>query len=102
MLGSSLASAACSHWIAVWTSQAIAETWPQRLDDTIARRDWGWEPEYSLDAMSADMLDHLSKAGAAVRPEAVEALTEDVRRAAEKREQMMKFLAAQADETVKV
>ena len=52
--------------------------------------------------MSADMLDHLSKAGAAVRPEAVEALTEDVRRAAEKREQMMKFLAAQADETVKV
>jgi len=82
--------------------QAIAETWPQRLDDTIARRDWGWEPEYSLDAMSADMLATLRKAGAAVRAEAVEALTEDVRRAAEKREQMMKFLASQADETVKV
>lgn len=39
--------------------QQIADTWPRSLDDTIARRDWGWAPDYDLDAMTADMLMHL-------------------------------------------
>ncbi len=39
--------------------QAIAETWPKRLDDTMARRDWGWNPQYDLDSMTRDMLSVL-------------------------------------------
>jgi nucleoside-diphosphate-sugar epimerase len=39
--------------------QAIAESWPRRVDDTAAREEWGWRPEYDLDAMTDDMLDHL-------------------------------------------
>lgn len=29
--------------------QGIVDTWPEQLDDTLARRDWGWAPKYSLD-----------------------------------------------------
>ena len=36
--------------------QAIAESWPNSLDDTCARQEWGWKPEYDLDAMTKDML----------------------------------------------
>ena len=36
--------------------QAIAESWPNSLDDTCAREEWGWKPEYDLDAMTQDML----------------------------------------------
>ena len=32
--------------------QAIAESWPNSLDDTCARQEWGWKPEYDLDAMT--------------------------------------------------
>ena len=39
--------------------QKIAETWPQRLDDSLAQRDWGWRSEYDLDAMTRDMLREL-------------------------------------------
>ena len=35
--------------------QAIAESWPNSLDDTCAREEWGWKPEYDLDAMTQDM-----------------------------------------------
>ena len=39
--------------------QAIAESWPNSLDDTCARNEWGWKPEYDLDAMTRDMLEKL-------------------------------------------
>ncbi|MCF8236560.1 MAG: NAD-dependent epimerase/dehydratase family protein [Saprospiraceae bacterium] len=39
--------------------QAIAASWPQRIDDSDARQDWGWSPAYSLRSMTKDMLDHL-------------------------------------------
>ena len=36
--------------------QAIADSWPASLDDSQARADWGWAPEWDLDSMSKDML----------------------------------------------
>ncbi len=41
--------------------QAIADSWPNSLDDTCAREEWGWKPEYDLDTMTRDMLDKLEK-----------------------------------------
>ncbi len=41
--------------------QSIAESWPNSLDDTCARTEWGWHAEYDLDAMTRDMLSHLRK-----------------------------------------
>lgn len=40
--------------------QAIADSWPNSLDDIAARREWGWEPQYDLAAMTEDMLKVLS------------------------------------------
>lgn len=40
--------------------QAIANSWPQSIDDSVARKDWGWKEEYDLQAMTKDMLDNLS------------------------------------------
>lgn len=40
--------------------KAIAETWPNSMDDSVARAEWGWEPEYDLEAMTKDMLEVLS------------------------------------------
>jgi nucleoside-diphosphate-sugar epimerase len=40
--------------------QAIAESWPNSLDDSAAREDWGWKPEYDLTTMTKDMLEKLS------------------------------------------
>jgi len=40
--------------------QAIADSWPRSIDDSVARADWGWRPQYGLDAMSKDMLTALS------------------------------------------
>ena len=40
--------------------QAIADSWPNKLDDTCARMEWGWRPEYDLEAMTIDMLDKLA------------------------------------------
>ena len=41
--------------------QAIADSWPNSLDDTCAREEWGWKPEYDLDAMTRDMLAKLTE-----------------------------------------
>jgi nucleoside-diphosphate-sugar epimerase len=41
--------------------QAIANSWPQSIDDSVARNDWGWKPEYDLAAMTKDMLENLQK-----------------------------------------
>jgi nucleoside-diphosphate-sugar epimerase len=39
--------------------QQIADAWPASVDDTAARADWDWAPEYDLDARTEDMLAHL-------------------------------------------
>jgi len=39
--------------------QAIAESWPQSIDDSVARKDWGWKEEYGIEAMTRDMLMNL-------------------------------------------
>jgi nucleoside-diphosphate-sugar epimerase len=39
--------------------QAIADSWPQSIDDSVARKDWGWRPEYDLQKMSGDMMRNL-------------------------------------------
>jgi len=41
--------------------QQIADSWPQSIDDSVARSDWGWKEEYDLTAMTADMLKNLRK-----------------------------------------
>ncbi len=39
--------------------QFIADSWPQSIDDSAARKDWGWEPRYDLDQITEVMLNHL-------------------------------------------
>ena len=41
--------------------QAIAESWPESIDDKEAREDWGWKPKYDLAEMTAEMVKHLKK-----------------------------------------
>ena len=41
--------------------QGIAESWPDALDDTTAREEWDWKPEYDLDAMTDVMLEAISE-----------------------------------------
>lgn len=41
--------------------QKIADSWPDSLDDTCAREEWDWKPEFDLDAMTQDMLLNLRK-----------------------------------------
>lgn len=39
--------------------QSIADSWPDNMDDTCARKEWGWAPTYDLDAMTQDMIKNL-------------------------------------------
>ncbi|MFX1591598.1 MAG: NAD-dependent epimerase/dehydratase family protein [Promethearchaeota archaeon] len=41
--------------------QAIADSWPMSIDDSLAREEWGWNPEYDLPKMTKDMIEILSK-----------------------------------------
>ncbi len=41
--------------------QAIADSWPNNMDDSAAKEEWGWEPDYTLEEMTKDMIEVLSK-----------------------------------------
>ena len=41
--------------------QAIADSWPDKMDDSCARAEWGWAPTYGLDEMTRDMIACLKK-----------------------------------------
>jgi nucleoside-diphosphate-sugar epimerase len=41
--------------------QAIADSWPESIDDSVARQDWGWEHKFDLDAITKIMLDNLEE-----------------------------------------
>jgi len=41
--------------------QAIADSWPKSIDDSAARRDWGWKEEYDMPSMVADMISRLQR-----------------------------------------
>ena len=41
--------------------QAIADSWPSKMDDHAAREEWGWNPEYDLESMTQDMIEKLSQ-----------------------------------------
>ncbi|MFZ8791721.1 MAG: NAD-dependent epimerase/dehydratase family protein [Thermosphaera aggregans] len=41
--------------------QKIADSWPKSLDDTVARKEWGWSPDWSFEAMVKDMLVRLAR-----------------------------------------
>ena len=41
--------------------QSIANSWPQSIDDAVARNDWGWKEEYNLSTMVKDMLENILK-----------------------------------------
>ena len=40
--------------------QGIADSWPDKLDDTVARNEWGWAPKFGLDELVDDMIENLS------------------------------------------
>ena len=39
----------------------IARTWPQSLDDSVARKEWGWQPEFEFEDMVKVMLEGISE-----------------------------------------
>ena len=41
--------------------QAIADSWPGSIDDSVARTDWKWKPDFDLQGMTEDMIFHLNK-----------------------------------------
>ena len=41
--------------------QEIADSWPKTIDDSLARQEWGWNPQYDLKMMTKDMIEKLSK-----------------------------------------
>jgi threonine 3-dehydrogenase len=49
--------------------QEIADSWPKEIDDSTARKDWGWRPAYSLDKMTEEMITELKKKYQSVKNE---------------------------------
>jgi len=41
--------------------QAIADSWPRSIDDSAAREEWGWKPDWDLASMTRDMIEHLKR-----------------------------------------
>ena len=41
--------------------QKIADSWPASIDDSSARKDWGWNHQFDISSMTKDMLEHLKK-----------------------------------------
>jgi len=41
--------------------QEIANSWPKTIDDSLARQEWGWNPQYDLEMMTKDMIEKLKK-----------------------------------------
>lgn len=41
--------------------QAIADSWPKSIDDSVARQDWGWKPAFDLPKMTREMITHLNE-----------------------------------------
>ena len=41
--------------------QAIAKSWPESIDDSVARNDWGWKPRYDLASLTQDMIENLER-----------------------------------------
>jgi nucleoside-diphosphate-sugar epimerase len=41
--------------------QQIADSWPSSIDDTLARKDWGWQPNFNLDQTTVEMLENLKR-----------------------------------------
>lgn len=41
--------------------QKIADSWPMSIDDSVARREWGWNPTFNLVSMTKDMIERLSR-----------------------------------------
>jgi nucleoside-diphosphate-sugar epimerase len=41
--------------------QAIADSWPNSIDDGVAKADWGWHPKFDLDAMTSAIITNLPK-----------------------------------------
>ncbi len=39
--------------------QSIADSWPQSIDDSVARKDWGWKEQFDLQEMTKDMFQNL-------------------------------------------
>jgi len=39
--------------------QQIADSWPRSIDDSEAQKDWGWQAQFNLEAMTGDMIKHL-------------------------------------------
>jgi nucleoside-diphosphate-sugar epimerase len=39
--------------------QAIADSWPSSIDDSVARKDWNWKPSFDLAALTQNMLEHI-------------------------------------------
>ncbi|MEQ9422945.1 MAG: NAD-dependent epimerase/dehydratase family protein [Cyclobacteriaceae bacterium] len=40
--------------------QKIADSWPSSIDDTEAREEWGWDPQFDLGKMTEEMLTNLA------------------------------------------